>query len=104
MTRARVPASVESSPPLYVPRESLDDMTRDRSDKFTPGLVKQMRLKIMFRKERNPPTNDAIYVTGIPYNWDAVAVKISYSIFIFFTSGNQMADFHCHSLLNNIIH
>jgi hypothetical protein len=63
MTRARVPASVESNPPLYVPRESLDDMTRERSDKFTPGLVKQMRLKIMFRKQMNPPTNDAIYVT-----------------------------------------
>jgi hypothetical protein len=43
ITRARVPASVESSPPLYVPRESLDDMTRERSDKFTPGFgrVKQ---------------------------------------------------------------
>lgn len=41
-TRARVPASVESSPPLKVPRESLDDMTRDRSDKFTPGLVQQV--------------------------------------------------------------
>lgn len=38
ITRARVPASVESSPPLYVPRESLEDMTRDRSDKFTPGF------------------------------------------------------------------
>lgn len=37
ITRAKVPASVESNPPLYVPRESLDDMTRDRSDKFTPG-------------------------------------------------------------------
>lgn len=36
ITRARVPASVESSPPLKVPRESLDDMTRDSSDKFTP--------------------------------------------------------------------
>jgi hypothetical protein len=58
-----VPASVESNPPLYVPRESLDDMTRERSDKFTPRLVKQMRLKIMFRKQMNPPTNDAIYVT-----------------------------------------
>jgi hypothetical protein len=54
---------VESSPPLYVPRESLDDMTRDRSDKFTPGLVKQMRIKIMVDKQRNPPANDAIYTT-----------------------------------------
>lgn len=39
ITLAKVPASVESNPPLYVPRESLDDMTRESSDKFTPGLV-----------------------------------------------------------------
>ena len=38
ITRAIVPASVDSNPPLYVPRASLDDMTRDRSDKFTPGF------------------------------------------------------------------
>ena len=37
ITRAKVPASVESNPPLYVPRESLDEMSRDRSDRFTPG-------------------------------------------------------------------
>uniref|UniRef100_A0A7C9CA61 Uncharacterized protein n=1 Tax=Opuntia streptacantha TaxID=393608 RepID=A0A7C9CA61_OPUST len=36
-TLASVPASVESSPPLYVPRESLDDITRERSDRFTPS-------------------------------------------------------------------
>lgn len=36
ITRAVVPASVDKSPPLNVPRESLDDITRDRSDKFTP--------------------------------------------------------------------
>lgn len=36
ITRAIVPASVDSSPPLYVPRDSRDDMTRDRSDRFTP--------------------------------------------------------------------
>lgn len=35
-TLASVPASVESNPPLKVPRESLDDMTRESSDKFTP--------------------------------------------------------------------
>lgn len=35
-TRASVPASVDSSPPLYVPRDNRDDMTLDRSDKFTP--------------------------------------------------------------------
>ena len=39
ITRASVPASVESRPPLYVPRESLDDMTRDSNDKFTPGTM-----------------------------------------------------------------
>ena len=38
ITRAIVPASVDSSPPLYVPRASLDDMTRERSDKLTPGF------------------------------------------------------------------
>lgn len=38
ITRANVPASVESRPPLKVPRESLDDMTRDSSDKLTPGF------------------------------------------------------------------
>lgn len=37
MTRAIVPASVESNPPLYVPRESLEDITRDNSDKLTPA-------------------------------------------------------------------
>lgn len=37
ITLANVPASVDSRPPLNVPRESLDDITRDRSDKFTPG-------------------------------------------------------------------
>lgn len=41
ITRARVPASVGSSPPLQVPRESLDDMTLDRRGKFTPELVEQ---------------------------------------------------------------
>lgn len=39
ITRAIVPASVESRPPLKVPRESLDDITRERSDKFTPASV-----------------------------------------------------------------
>lgn len=36
-TRAMVPASVESKPPLYVPLESREDMTRDSSDKLTPS-------------------------------------------------------------------
>ena len=35
-TLASVPASVDRRPPLYVPRDSLDDITRDRSDRFTP--------------------------------------------------------------------
>lgn len=39
ITRAMVPASVESKPPLYVPRESLEDITRESSDKLTPGKV-----------------------------------------------------------------
>lgn len=39
ITRAIVPASVESRPPLNVPRDNLDDITRERSDKFTPTLV-----------------------------------------------------------------
>ena len=42
-TRAKVPASVESNPPLKVPRDSLDDIIRDRSDKLTPGLIKENR-------------------------------------------------------------
>ena len=37
ITRAIVPASVDSSPPLQVPRESRDDMTRERSAKLIPG-------------------------------------------------------------------
>ena len=41
ITLARVPASVDSNPPLKVPRESLDDITFDRSERFTPGLIKQ---------------------------------------------------------------
>ena len=45
-TRASVPASVESNPPLYVPRESLDDMTLERSDKLTPA---QMAVEDMLR-------------------------------------------------------
>lgn len=36
ITLAIVPASVDSSPPLNVPRDSRDDITRDSSDKFTP--------------------------------------------------------------------
>ena len=39
ITRAIVPASVDSNPPLYVPRDSLDDITRERSAKFTPGSI-----------------------------------------------------------------
>lgn len=39
ITRARVPASVESSPPLYVPLESREDITRDRSERLTPGKI-----------------------------------------------------------------
>lgn len=35
-TRARVPASVDSNPPLYVPFDSRDDITRDSSDRLTP--------------------------------------------------------------------
>jgi hypothetical protein len=38
ITLAIVPASVDRRPPLYVPRESLDDMTRESSDKLTPGI------------------------------------------------------------------
>lgn len=38
ITRAIVPASVDNSPPLKVPRDSLDDITRDRSDRFTPEV------------------------------------------------------------------
>lgn len=37
ITRAIVPASVDSNPPLYVPRDSLDDITLDSNDKFTPA-------------------------------------------------------------------
>ena len=37
ITRTIVPASVESNPPLQVPRDSLDDITRDRRDKLTPA-------------------------------------------------------------------
>jgi hypothetical protein len=36
-TRASVPASVDSRPPLYVPRDSRDDITCDSSDRFTPS-------------------------------------------------------------------
>lgn len=39
ITRARVPASVDRSPPLYVPRERRDDMTLERRDKLTPTKV-----------------------------------------------------------------
>lgn len=39
-TRARVPASVDSNPPLYVPLESRDDITRDRSDRLTPAKAR----------------------------------------------------------------
>lgn len=42
ITRAIVPASVDKRPPLYVPRESLDDMTRERSDRLTPVNVSQI--------------------------------------------------------------
>ena len=35
-TLARVPASVDSKPLLYVPRVRRTDMTFDNNDKFTP--------------------------------------------------------------------
>lgn len=35
-TRARVPASVDSKPPLKVPLANLDDITLDRSARLTP--------------------------------------------------------------------
>jgi hypothetical protein len=38
ITLAIVPASVDRRPPLYVPRESLDDMTRESNDRLTPGI------------------------------------------------------------------
>ena len=43
ITRARVPASVDSNPPLKVPRESLDDIIFVRSERFTPGLIEQKK-------------------------------------------------------------
>lgn len=50
ITRAKVPASVESRPPLYVPRESLDDMTRDSSDRFTPGIDQTDGVRLQVKK------------------------------------------------------
>lgn len=41
ITRARVPASVDSKPPLKVPRESRDDIIFDRSERLTPELFMQ---------------------------------------------------------------
>ena len=41
ITRANVPASVDRSPPLYVPRESLDDITLESSDRLTPVMIPQ---------------------------------------------------------------
>lgn len=38
-TLARVPASVDNSPPLYVPRDSLDDITLESKAKFTPNVT-----------------------------------------------------------------
>lgn len=38
-TRAKVPASVDSNPPLYVPRASRDDITRERRDRLTPATI-----------------------------------------------------------------
>ena len=46
ITLANVPASVDIRPPLNVPRESLDDITRDRSDKFTPGSFTNNNIKM----------------------------------------------------------
>lgn len=45
ITLASVPASVESNPPLKVPRESLDDMTLESSDKFTPEIFSSFKGK-----------------------------------------------------------
>lgn len=44
ITRARVPASVDNNPPLKVPLESLDDIILDRSERLTPGLIKQTQM------------------------------------------------------------
>lgn len=41
-TLARVPASVESKPPLYVPRERRDDITLDRRERFTPAFANKI--------------------------------------------------------------
>lgn len=47
-TRANVPASVESNPPLYVPFDSLDDITRDNNARFTPrGNIKCKAVRIL---------------------------------------------------------
>lgn len=45
ITRARVPASVDSNPPLKVPLESRDDIIFDRSERFTPGLIEQTKFR-----------------------------------------------------------
>jgi len=42
-TLARVPASVERRPPLYVPRERRDDITLDRRERFTPAFANKIR-------------------------------------------------------------
>jgi hypothetical protein len=42
-TLAKVPASVERRPPLYVPRERRDDITLDRRERFTPKIINKMQ-------------------------------------------------------------
>lgn len=49
-TLAKVPASVERRPPLYVPRERRDDITLDRRDRFTPAIRTEVLLNYFFRK------------------------------------------------------
>lgn len=52
-TRANVPASVESNPPLYVPFDSLDDITRDNNDRFTPKETKKGHYKSVVLLKQN---------------------------------------------------
>jgi hypothetical protein len=50
-TLAKVPASVERRPPLYVPRERRDDITLDRRERFTPEIINKMQDLLNTRRD-----------------------------------------------------
>lgn len=67
-TLARVPASVERSPPLYVPLERRDDITLDRSERLTPAYCGKNFRHSPWCEIRHATPSVAKYKTFLHFN------------------------------------